>query len=154
ASRNVISGNKGGGVNIDGASGNTVVSNFIGTNAAGTAALGNGGTGVLLANGSQNNTVGGAAAAARNVISGNGFTGINSGVDLRDSGTTGNTVAGNFIGTNAAGTAALANADHGVALFFNASNNLIGGTAPGAGNLISGNTVNGIEVFDSANDNA
>src|SRR5262249_3819055 len=57
-SGNVISGNSGNGVLISaGSSGNTVARNFIGTNAAGTAALGNTLDGVKLLN-SDNNLIG------------------------------------------------------------------------------------------------
>src|SRR5207247_10992511 len=56
--------------------GTTIAGNFIGTNAAGTAALPNGDTGVLIAQGARNNRIGTdgngvADAAERNVISGN-----------------------------------------------------------------------------------
>lgn len=58
----------------------------------------------------------------------------------------GTTIQGNFIGTNAAGTAILNNGDHGVWIV-GTPNTLIGGTAPGAGNLISGNLLlGGIEI--------
>ena len=50
----------------------------------------------------------------------------------------GHRVQGNYIGTNSSGLAAVPNSSVGVAIT-NASNNTIGGTAPGAGNLISGN---------------
>src|SRR5262249_39768781 len=49
--------------------------------------------------GATGNTIGGTAAGAGNVISGN----TGAGITLTDSGTTANVVAGNFIGTNAAG---------------------------------------------------
>src|SRR5205807_8650583 len=68
--RNVISGNGGPGVGIHlGADGNTLRGNLIGTNASGTAALGNR-MGIALE--TANNVVGGLAATDRNVISGNG----------------------------------------------------------------------------------
>lgn len=54
----------------------------------------------------------------------------------------GNTIAGNFIGTNAAGSGAAGNRD-GVYLL-QSHNNTIGGATPGAGNLISGNWDDGI----------
>jgi titin len=53
-------------------------------------------------------------------------------------------VQGNWVGTNAAGTAAVANGFAGVAIVLGASHNLIGGTAPGAGNVLSGNADNGV----------
>ncbi len=61
------------GIAIGDGSGNLIVGNFLGTNAAGTAALGNGWLGVDV--GSSNNTTGGTSAGARNVISGNGLDG-------------------------------------------------------------------------------
>ena len=54
-------------------------------------------------------------------------------------------VQGNFIGTNAAGTAALANQGDGVWLD-DAFGDTIGGTAAGAGNLISGNNGSGVDL--------
>ena len=50
-------------------------------------------------------------------------------------------VEGNLIGTNAAGTAAVANGDYGIEVV--ASGATIGGTTTGAGNVISGNTDDG-----------
>ncbi|MBK5965525.1 hypothetical protein CCR95_15875 [Thiocystis minor] len=107
--------------------------NFIGTNAVGTAAAANPGSGIRLDNVS-NSTIGGATPAARNLISGN-FSGL----ILRGPETTGNLIAGNTIGTNAAGTAAIPNTVLGIRLGPYVANNLIGGTTAGARNLISGN---------------
>jgi hypothetical protein len=56
-------------------------------------------------------------------------------VTLSTSGT-GTVIQGNYIGTNAAGAAAVPN---NIGVNVNASNVTIGGTAPNAGNLISGN---------------
>src|SRR5262249_3559989 len=82
----------------------------------------------------------------RNVISGN--TGI--GLWILGS-SSNNTVQGNFIGTNAAGTAALPN---GYGLLIQvATNNTIGGTAPGAGNLISGNASIGVVIVENSTGN-
>jgi hypothetical protein len=63
-----------------------------------------------------------------------------------DSSNSGNLVQGNRIGTNAAGTAALANTT-GVRV---GGANTIGGAAPAMGNLISGNSQNGIETIGGA----
>ena len=120
--------------------GNTVVGNFVGTDPAGTSALGNGqGIDVL----GLNNTIGGTVAADRNLASGNA---AGSGV-LIDAGS-GDVVQGNLIGTNAAGTAALANGG-GITLD-NAPNNTIGGTAAGAGNVLSGSTNDGLVIYSTA----
>ena len=61
----------------------------------------------------------------------------------------GNVIAGNFIGTNATGTAALPNGSQGVGAVIvggTASNNTIGGTTPDARNLVSGNVGEGIFI--------
>lgn len=129
--RNVISGNTQVGIRLILGTGNIVQGNYIGTNAAGTGALGNGASGVLVT--SNDNTIGGAVAAARNVISANGQQGIHF-----SAGSTGNAVQGNYIGTNAAGTGALGNAFYGVAVFSSPANT-VGGTTPAARNVLSGN---------------
>jgi titin len=110
-----------------------VQGNLIGTNAAGTAAVGN--VVGIRVGGGRNAQIGGTSAAARNLISGNV-----DGVVIQASGTV---VQGNYVGTDVAGTRAVPNqrglgagGDHG----------LIGGTAPGAGNLISGNRFEGLVV--------
>src|SRR5437588_331887 len=70
AARNVISGHSRGLVIADDAANNTVAGNYVGTNAAGTASIGNG-VGVQIQIVFQNNAIGGVAAGAGNVISGN-----------------------------------------------------------------------------------
>ena len=144
--RNVISGNGDDGVQIIGgllATGNEVQGNFIGTNTGGNAALGNSGEGVEISN-AEENTIGGTVAAARNVISGNG----GDGVVIFGTDATGNEVQGNFIGTDAAGTADLGN-DDGVVIS-SGSDSTIGGTASGAGNRIAHNDQDGVLVFGGA----
>jgi Putative binding domain, N-terminal len=129
------------GVELSNQGGNIVEGCFIGTDATGTVDLGNAFHGLNIA--SSNNTIGGTAAAARNVISGNDNTGI-----LITAGPTGNLVQGNFIGTNAAGTGAIGNGT-GVLTAGqsgNSSSHTIGGTAPGARNIISGNKGPGISI--------
>jgi Ca2+-binding RTX toxin-like protein len=146
---NVISGNRGEGLQIAGgitpATGNTVEGNFIGTDATGTVALGNGPNfrGVSLAFSATDNTIGGTTAAARNIISGNGV-----GVLIITSDATGNRVQGNYIGTDVSGTVALPNR-YGVMITF-AVENTIGGAGPGAGNLISGNLFVGVQLNGNA----
>lgn len=120
--------------------GNTIIGNFIGTDPGGTQARGNGFYGVNVDN-SPNNVIGGTTAAARNLISANGISGvfIDGGLAI------GNTVQGNFIGTTLNGAAALGNGFDGVEIF-SGSNNLVGGTVAGATNLISGNLGNGVSI--------
>jgi uncharacterized repeat protein (TIGR01451 family) len=140
---NVISGNNSDGVDLGaGATGNLVQGNRIGTNAAGTSALGNSFAAIFLANGANNNTVGGTVAVARNILSGNGTNGL----FITDATTTLNTVIGNFIGTDVTGTASIGNVFDGVGFVNGTQGNTIGGAAAGAGNLISGNRI-GVGAF-------
>lgn len=139
AARNVISGNDtaantADGIWIDAGSANVVQGNYIGVDSSGAAALQNYANGVLVQN-SPGNQIGGIAAGAGNIISGNGSQGL----EITGLSATGNLVEGNYIGTNAAGDAAISNGSDGI-LLFTTTANTIGGTAAGAGNLISGNT--------------
>ena len=166
-SGNVISGNSGAGIEIAGreTTGNVVEGNFIGTDATGSTVfdsrgnrLGNGGDGIQISNlegsSASDNTIGGTASGAGNVISGNA-----EGVEIDGAQTTGNVLLGNWIGTNYGGTSAvdsnskpLGNTDNGV-LIDGADANTIGGTASGGGNVISGNTNQGVEIEDGATGN-
>ena len=139
---NVISGNDDQAVYIygNGASGNEVAGNYIGTDATGQEDVGNSRSGVYVE--APDNRVGGAASGARNVISGNGHQGV----ALAASG---NEVAGNYIGTDATGQNDLGNARMGVLLLSSASNSIIGGTAEGASNVISGNDSYGLFLSSS-----
>ena len=143
-SRNVISGNGADGVEIvgDGTTGNTVQGNFIGTDAAGTADLGNSLEGIQILFGASRNLIGGTTASARNVIAGNN----GSGVRIEAAGTNGNKVKGNFIGTDRGGNADLGNTASGVVILFAASGNVIGGAVAGARNIISGNNGSGVRM--------
>lgn len=150
ANRNVLSGSGFEGIVIaNSGSGNTIKGNYIGTNAAGTEDISNSTGGIAIYEGASNNIVGGSQAGARNVISGNNGVGININAFLA-AGATGNIVQGNYIGTNASGTAALPNFSHGIELN-NVSGNIIGGTTSSAGNLVSGNGAIGIHLFDASN---
>jgi titin len=144
---NLISGNRQGIILgfTDGATQNVVQGNLIGTNSSGTAALCNSNSGVWISGGS-NNVIGGTTTAARNIISGNGggICGNGGNVSINASflnqSASGNRVEGNFIGTNRNGDDIIGG---GAVLLGTASNtvtatdNVIGGTAPGAGNVIS-----------------
>ena len=91
--------------------------------------------------GAAGNTVGGTASGATNVISGN----TQYGVYLDGTGTAGNLILGNLIGTNAASDTGLGNL-YGVFIGGSASGNTVGGTVTGAKNVISGNSYHGIEI--------
>ena len=119
-----------------GANGNTIRGNHIGTDESGITAHGNfRGVAVL----SNDNQIGGKKSKHRNIISGNDDTGVYINVGSA------NKVLGNFIGTTSDGSAVLGNTGVGV-LIDDATDNKIGGKASGARNIISGNTGGGIEI--------
>jgi len=141
-SGNVISGNTENGVLLTGSgtSSNTVLGNNIGTNDAGDSLLGNDGDGVAITSGASA-SIGGTADGAENVIAGN-----KNEIYIA---TSGNTLQGNYIGTNANGD------DLGSS--FNAidvdagSSNLIGGSASGAGNTVGFTATNSVVIAGSSN---
>ncbi len=142
--RNLISGNVANGVRITGASstGNVVEGNWIGTDATGSAPLGNGVDGLLIVDGAHANTIGGPAQGAGNVISASGATGVHLAL-----GATGNTLQGNLIGLNNTGQALVGHQVYGI--FVDGSpGNEIGGAGPAA-NYITGDTDVDVDVFGS-----
>jgi hypothetical protein len=136
--RNLISGNTGPGILIF-TSNNVVKGNYFGTNAAGTAALGNQ-TGVWLFSTAVGNTIGGTTVGARNVISGN-----NVGLLIQVAGSSSNIVMGNFIGTDAAGPGTISNRI-GVLVSGGTHDNVVGGIGSGQGNVIAFNIDDGVCV--------
>jgi len=105
----------------------------------------NGGSGIALSN-SSNNTIGGTAARHRNVISDNSEYGI-----IMSGGSSTNVIYNNLIGTNIAGTEDLGNTKSGIFITGGSNGNIIGDINPRAGNVISGNNVDGI-VIQNSND--
>ena len=130
---NLLSGNSGGGIRLFGESttGNTLRNNRVGTNAAGMAALPNGGDGIRLHASTHHNVI------EQNLVSGNSGIGIH----LSDTGTDSNVLRNNRIGTDAGGMAALANGSFGVAFFNGPRNNVVG-----PGNLVAYNGLDGVLV--------
>jgi hypothetical protein len=144
ADRNLVSGNLDDGIALGIVSTNTSIqNNYVGTNAAGNAALANGGTGVNVV--APGTTVGGTSPGAGNLISGNGGLGV----ALSFIGA--NSVEGNLIGTNVSGTAFLPNFT-GVRIFYSQFNT-IGGATAAARNVIAGNRGTGIQIFGFATTN-
>lgn len=124
---------------ITGSGNVTVQGNYIGLRPDGsTDELNEGGIG--LSETTAGSLIGGLTASARNVISGN-FAGVS----IYDSSS--NTFYGNYFGTNASGTERRRN----VVGFeiFSGDNNVIGGTAAGAGNVISGAEY-GVMIFSGS----
>jgi hypothetical protein len=134
AARNIISGNAN--ADINGATG-TVENNFIGTDVTGEVTLENSPGSAGIFNASD-------ATILDNLIStGYQELGIRQPVN--------SVIQGNLIGTNKEGTAAIGNSN-GILLLPGSVNNTIGGSAPGQGNVISGNST-GI-LFEGPNSGA
>lgn len=150
AARNIIAGS-GGGIRIR-ASNNTVQGNYIGTDFTGTRLLPNRQSGIHLERGSTGNILGGEVEAAGNVVAGAEQYGILLGGSA-DAPVSNNLIQGNYIGTDATGTQLLGNARHGIYLSGYALDNVIGGEATGAGNLIAGNGDAGIHIANGASRN-
>ncbi len=148
--RNVISGNQNGvWVEGTGTSNNAVVGNYIGTDLNGSVVLGNTFNGVGIWSGASSNRIGGSMSGEGNLISGNGADGI----QINGIGSMGNTVSGNYIGTDVSGAQPLGNAADGVRMEQGASGNLIGGKVPGARNVVSGNNFSGVSMGPGTNAN-
>jgi hypothetical protein len=172
---NVISGNSGSGIVLSGSVGNVVVANRIGTNAQGTARIGNGGDGITLTRGASGNEIGGTAFTDTatgqvndptgdkgkvtpvfvvpplgNLISGNYRNGV-----LIHAGSRKNVLNGNFVGTTANGDAAIGNGGNGVWIDRAGGNSLVGCKFVNNPfvyyNVLSGNGRNGLRVTSSDN---
>jgi hypothetical protein len=170
---NVISGNGGPGILMSHSSGNTVVANHIGTDAAGTAARANHGAGIELSQRSENNVIGGTefvdAATGQannptgtegtvtpvfvvpplgNLVSGNRGAGIRI-----VSGSEKNVLNGNFVGTTADGDSALGNGGDGVRVKNANRNSLLGCRFVDDPfvyyNVLGANGGNGLRITDS-----
>ena len=139
AERNVVSGNGVNGIRVETGSGIGVAieGNFVGIDVTGTAALGNHGFGVSAE--APGVTIGGSAPGAGNVVSGNGGDGI---VAYNNNAT----IEGNFVGTDASGTAPLGNTAHGITVF-GVNDAHIGDVSAGAGNTVAYNTGTGISIY-------
>jgi uncharacterized repeat protein (TIGR01451 family)/CSLREA domain-containing protein len=88
--------------------------------------------------------------AANCTIKGLILQNFNEAIDISGTGATGNKIQGCYIGTNHDGTTPSANS-YGIFVGSNATNNTIGGTGPGEGNILSGNTFSA--VWLESNDN-
>jgi hypothetical protein len=118
--------------------------NFLGTDATGTQDLGNGVDGIRV-DGSSNALVGSTDPSGRNLLSGNAR-----GVSIVNAGSDGSEVVGNYIGTDVTGMFAIPNDVTGV-LVQSASDVTVGGVAPDATNLISGNSAGVLVLMAAAN---
>lgn len=139
---NVISGNKATAISVYGinARGTLIQGNLIGTDATGMRAIGNTYGGISVS--CPGNQIGGLTPSARNVISGCGLSAIGFGHPEASN----NIVLGNFVGTDITGTNALGNGEDGI-LLWAGSDNQIGGSAPGAANVIVASRRRGMTVY-------
>jgi hypothetical protein len=136
--RNLVSGQTYGIIiMVVGANGNHIEGNYVGTDVAGMQVVG-GRYGVFVQDGDQS-VVGGTTAGARNIISGN-YHG------LLMYHATKTLVQGNYIGVGADGVTPLPNTDQGIVII-ESQNSMIGGTTPGAGNLIAHNGEHGVATL-------
>jgi hypothetical protein len=132
--------------------GNTIAGNYIGTNASGTAAFTkpNNGNGIYVL--SSNNVIGGTTPADRNLLSGNWNQSLGIGMGISGSNATANKVIGNYIGTDASGTANIPNINTGIVLA-DTKLNIIGGTTAAERNVISGNNSYQINIAGTSANN-
>ena len=152
--RNIFSGNSIG-IEISGrveTTGNRIIGNYIGLDATGQAAVGNG-VGINIEEGDDGedvfppgpteNVVGGLEPGERNIISGNGQAGI----FIRNASS--NHIVGNYIGTDPEGKRSILNGT-GVILVDRAKENVVGPANVISGNLREGVIVMGIENFGNS----
>ena len=145
AAPQVISGHTGEGITISGGGFTTVIGNRIGCDESGTVAVSNNASGIRLSGG-VSNCVGGTTPGQRNIISGNMASGI-----LVVDASEGLVIQGNYIGTDVSGLVRLPNLRAVYLQSSEVSNTLVGGTAAGTRNILSGNRADAVLVSGGAN---
>ncbi len=157
ADRNIVSGGQNDGIQVEDSSDNVIIGNYIGMTADGRDRLPNDDSGIQIDGLSFRNRVGGTMPAERNVISGNDGIAVQLLGTMNSDGTCqapkDNVVLGNYLGLNVDGQIpapeGYGNTGEGAQMSVCASNNTIGGTSPGARNIISGNRADGVELDSS-----
>ncbi len=145
ADRNLISGNSYGiYIQYVETTGTVIQGNYIGTDASGTHAISNTVYGIYVT--APANYIGGIAAGAGNLISGN-----NIGIMISSSNAGGNKVRGNYIGTDADGSNAVPNTT-GIRITYSGGN-IIGAITSLPHNVISGNREYGVYLSVNTYDN-
>ncbi|MCH9647851.1 MAG: right-handed parallel beta-helix repeat-containing protein [Deltaproteobacteria bacterium] len=128
------------GLFLGGPGGHEVMGCHIGTDAAGGVARANGLHGIYI-DGNLQNKIGGPFSGQRNVISGNGGAGVYLANDTDGSGDSGTEIQGNYIGVDVSGTLKVGNGavtkDSNIVID-SADDNIVGGSDPAQGNVISG----------------
>ena len=142
---NVISGNLAAGIHLESpdARGNDIYANIIGLNPSGTSARPNGDEGVVVRQGASSNVIGSISGSAidRNIISGNGASGIL----IEHTNSSGNLIVNSLIGTDISGYLSRPNGSYGVWLN-ETRGNRVGDSVAGRENVISGNTNAGVRI--------
>ncbi|NOY57928.1 MAG: hypothetical protein GXO75_03210, partial [Calditrichaeota bacterium] len=162
---NVISGFYEQAIKIENSAYNKVIGNYIGTSKTGLNAIGNGwwdydlfdpskpptrgAFAIQITAGSKANQIGGTVAGEGNIICAGGRAGIR----IESAGSDSNVVQGNYIGVAADGETVLANGESGLQIADGSAYNLIGGTEPGAANVISGNWSSGVQMRNGIHHN-
>ena len=95
----------------------------------------------MISDNATGNLIGGTGPNEGNVTASNGFSGI-----IINENSDNNVVEGNIIGINPDGTTPAGNGTHGILIQLSSDGNRIGGTTAGAGNIIAGNTQDGIFI--------
>ncbi len=132
------------GIAVGDSAANRIEGNFIGTNPAGTLDRGNGTDAVAIFDGPSGTVVGGTTLAARNVLSGNGDTGVFT------TNSNANRLQGNYLGTDKSGTKDLGNEAGGV-FIQNSQDTIVGGNTVASRNVVSGNGFDGISIVGTGN---
>ncbi|MCY3006216.1 MAG: dockerin type I domain-containing protein, partial [Planctomycetota bacterium] len=147
SSGNVISGNTRNGIWLVESSRTKVSQNLIGLASSGLVALPNQHSGVWISYSAHDNVIGtdlqdSSGRLEGNVISGN----LLQGVSIGGTGSDNNRIAGNWIGTDTTGAAAIPNQTNGILIYDGAKKNKIGGPVPDQQNIISGNQGWGVSI--------
>lgn len=137
----IINSFEGNGIAVGNSSSDNIIQgNHVGTNFDGTADMGNDLNGIFIAQGATSTIIGhdpvSVGSSNRNVISGNGWSGI----EIHGAGTSGNKIYRNYIGTTSDGSAALGNTMHGIRIYGEAQENDI------EQSVISGNLLDGVHI--------
>ncbi|MCW5623605.1 MAG: DUF4347 domain-containing protein, partial [Burkholderiales bacterium] len=150
----VIRGFTGAGIQIDdGADGNTIVGNDVGALDASGSGSATTSSSYAIYVGGANNLIGGSSAADRNVVSPGYSAGGNYGILIFGTNATGNTVRGNYLGTDAAGTTVLAEDANLVSIQNGAASNIIGGPGANDGNVIATQASDAVFIWNPGADN-
>ena len=136
SARNVIAGNVSG-IRIGGSSENVVQGNYIGIDPSGQERVWNT-IGISLSDGANRNIIGGSTAGARNVL-----TNVSKDISIHASYE--NVIQGNYFSTDAAGSQSFFDLGA-IEMSAGSARNIVGGSAPGEGNVIYGCTYDSIRI--------